>query len=110
MVAPMGIPEPSDFAVQIDVRNDTEMLNGPHLASAADSGLHLVVHDQDALVPDDLGDGAGPALRRDDVAALALYRLQEQRRDLMRRGDGLEIDLLQISWRTIGRRKGYSSW
>ena len=59
------------------------MLVGEKGAGAADSGLHLVEHQQGAVPGGDLPGGGKIALGRDDDAALAHDRFQEHRRGVV---------------------------
>ena len=95
-----------------DVGLDAVVLGRPHRAGAADAGLHLVEHEQDAVLvaqPPQVGEPAGG---RDDVAALALDRLDEDRRHVARVGELAEQHLLDVRRagearrRRTGRRTG----
>src|SRR3954467_13294880 len=62
-----------------DVGLHVEVLERPHLAGAAETHLDLVVPAEDAVLLANGGHGLEVVLRRDDVAAGALYRLDEER-------------------------------
>ena len=70
-----------------DVGLDALVLARPHRAGAADAGLHLVDHEQDAVLVAQRAQVGEPARRRHDVAALALDRLDEDRGDVARVGE-----------------------
>src|SRR5258706_10354465 len=65
-----------------DVGLDVEVLHRPHLAGAAEAHLDLVVDHEDAVLLADRGHALEVVLRRDDVAAGALHRFDEQRAEL----------------------------
>ena len=62
-----------------DVGGDAVVLVGEKRAGAAHSGLHLVEHQQRAVLGGDLAGGHQVAGGRDDDAALPHDRLQEHR-------------------------------
>src|SRR3990167_11172753 len=61
------------------------MLTGKHPAGAAETGLNLVGHQENAVAPAQLLDHAEKFGRRDNVPPFALDRLDEYGRNLFRR-------------------------
>ena len=67
-----------------DVGLDAELLEGPHRAGDADAGLHLVEDEQELVLVGERGAGCGRNSRAEVVvAALALDRLDDERRDVV---------------------------
>ncbi len=79
-----------------DVGRHAPMLAGEHAAGAADTRLDLVRDHQDAVAVAQRAQPRQEARRRDDVAALALDRLDEHRRHLARRHGAREQDVLDV--------------
>ena len=83
MKAPIGMPEPRPFAV-IRMSGSTSSQSHAHIFPVRpDAALHLVGHQQDAVPVADLAQPPEEADRRDDVAALALDRLDEDAGDVL---------------------------
>ena len=80
---------------QQDVRLDAPVLDRPHLAGPAGARLDLVGDQQDPVLVADLAQALEEAVLGDDVAALALDRLDDDRRDLVGRGELVEQDLVE---------------
>ena len=80
---------------QQDVRLDAPVLDRPHLAGPAGARLDLVGDEQDAVLVADSAQALEEAVLGDDVAALALDRLDDDRRDLVGRGELVEQDLVE---------------
>ena len=98
VVTPSGRPDATPLADGDDVGLDAEMLDAEHLAGAAHAGLHFVADQQDAVLSASARAAAGgTAARRDDVAALALDRLDDDRRDFVGRDEVHEHLLLDDS-------------
>ena len=68
-----------------DVRLDAEVLDGEHLAGAAEAGLHLVGDEEDAVAVEDFLDALEVAGRRHQDAALAHHRLGDEGGDIAAR-------------------------
>ena len=66
------------------------VIRAEHLAGAADAGLHFVEHEQDPVLVAELPQALQEPVRRHEVAALALQRLDHDRRDFLRRHVALE--------------------
>ena len=83
------------------------MLRREHLAGAADAGLHLVEHEQDPVLVADLPQPLEEPVRRDEIAALALQRLDHDRRDFLRRHVALEqhADVIEDRAALVGARE-----
>ena len=79
------------------------MLDAPHLARAAEPGLHLVDDEHDAVVVADPPYSLEELRRRDDEPALPLYRLDHDCRNAFRRDLGDER-ALQCAERLRGSR------
>ncbi len=62
-----------------DVRRDAPVLAGKHFAGAADSGLHLIEYQQDAVPVAQVAQSLQKAIRRHQVTALTLNRFDEDR-------------------------------
>ena len=94
-----------------DVGLDAVVLARPHRAGAPDAGLHLVDDEQDAVRVAQRAQVGQPAGRRHDVAALALDRLDEDRRHVGRVGELLEQHLLDVvgAGQAAARRTGRST-
>ena len=78
------------------VRHDAVVLARPHLPGASDAALDLVHHEQDPVPVAQLTQFGEPAPRRDDVATLALDRLDEDRRHVVGLGEPLEQHLFDV--------------
>ena len=63
-----------------DVRLHVPVLDREHLAGPPEPGLDLVGDEQDPVLAGDLAEARQEARRRDDVAALAEDRLDDDRR------------------------------
>ena len=70
-----------------DVGLHVPVLDGEQLSGPAHARLHLVDHHQDAMLECELAQPRQEIVRRDQVAALALDRLDEDRRHALGRGD-----------------------
>ena len=70
------------LAEHVEVRHDALVVAREGAAGAAEAGLDLVGGEEDVLAGADLADAAQVALGRDDHAALALDRLDQD-------GDGV---------------------
>ncbi len=92
----MGMPEAMPLAVEQDVRLDGPVLDGPHLARASGARLDLVGDEDDAVPVADLAQARQEGVVRDDVAALALDGLDEDRRELLGGHEALEDALLEL--------------
>ena len=79
-----------------DVRHDAEVLRGEHLAGAADARLHFVEDQQNAVPVAQRAQALQEAIRRHQVTALALDRLDQDRRDFVRRHVAREQHLLDV--------------
>ncbi len=82
-----------------DVAGDAPVLGGEHLARAADAALDLVEDEQHAVLVAEPAQARQEVRRRDDVPALALDRLDEDRRQLFGRADGLQegLDAVEVA-------------
>ena len=80
---------------QQDVGLDAPVLDRPHLAGPTRARLDLVGDEQDAVLVADPPQALEEAVLGDDVAALALDRLDDDRRDLVRRREPVEQDLVE---------------
>ena len=80
---------------QQDVGLDAPVLDRPHLAGATRAGLDLVGDEQDAVAIADFAQALEEAVLRDDVAAFALDRLDDDRGDLVGRSELVEQDLVE---------------
>ena len=80
---------------QQDVGLDAPVLDRPHLAGPPGARLDLVGDEQDAVLVADRAQALEEAVLGDDVAALALDRLDDDRRDLVGRGELVEQDLVE---------------
>ena len=78
--SPLARPLPDEDHVGLDAL----VLDGPHAAGAPDAALHLVGDEHDAVRGAEVAQLAEPARGRDDVAALALDRLDDDRGDVAR--------------------------
>src|SRR3989449_138056 len=77
-----------------DVRHRLRVFDRPHLPGPAESRLDFVVDQQEAMVLGDLRYPIHPSRRRDDISSFALYRLDEDARGVIRRGDRFHVDVL----------------
>ena len=73
------------LAEDVDVGDDALVVAGEGLAGAAEAGLDLVGGEQHVVLGAEVADAAQVAVRRDDHAALALDRLDQDR-------DGVGVD------------------
>src|ERR1700675_3573816 len=71
------------------------MLDRPHLAGPTGPGLNLVGDQKDPVLVADPAQALQEAVLRDDIAALALDRLDDDRGDLIGRGELVEQDLVE---------------
>ena len=78
-----------------DVRLDAPMLDRPHLAGPPGAGLDLVGDEQDAVLRAQLPEPLEEAVLGDDVATLALDRLDHDRGDLVRGHEPAEKDVVE---------------
>ena len=69
---------------------------GEHLAGAADARLHFVEDQQNAVPVAQRAQSLQEAVRRHEVTALALDRLDQNRRDFVRRHVADEQHLLDV--------------
>ena len=81
---------------QQDVGLDAPVLDRPHLPGAAGARLDLVGDEQDPVPVADLAQALEEAVLGDDVAALALDRLDDDRGDLVGRDQLVEQDLVEV--------------
>jgi hypothetical protein len=91
----------------MNVRRQMEVLGGPHLAGAAHAGLHLVADQQDAVLFRDAHQFIEELLRRDDIAAFALHRFDDDGGHFIGGRDGLQqrvFDKLRALHRAVGGR------
>ena len=79
-------PAPQTLGERHDVGDDSEMLRGEHLARAPDPRLHFVEDEQDTVLVAERPEPGEESVRRHEVSALALDRLDQDPGDL-RRGD-----------------------
>src|SRR5205085_5051522 len=79
-----------------------EVLDRPHPARAAHAALNLVRDQEDAVARAELPERLEPAVRWNDVAALAENRLHDDRGDLRRLDEAFEQHLFEV----VDRRKG----
>src|SRR5437762_2077999 len=89
---------------QQNIRLNPFVFTRPHLPGAAHAALHLVADEQDAVAIADRAQVLQVARRRDDVAALSLDRLDENRRDAV--GRHLLGEQLLFDPRRAARRAG----
>ncbi len=73
------------------------VLDGPHLPGTPDARLHLVGDEQDPVLVADVAQLGEPLRRWDDVAALALNRLDDDRGHVFGGSEVLEDDPLEIA-------------
>ena len=78
-----------------DVRANPPVIDRPHPSGAPRPGLDLVGDEQDPVAIADLAKALEEAVLRDDVAALALDRLHDDRRDLTGGHELVEEDLVE---------------
>ena len=83
MMAPSGRPLAMPLPASRMSGSTPSCSTAQNLPGAADPALHLVGDEQDAVLVAELPQPGQEAGRRDDVAALALDRLDEDRRDLL---------------------------
>ena len=93
-VTPSGRPDAMPLAIDDDVRLQAEVLRGEHLPGPAHARLHFVDDQQDAVLRRQLAQPLVELDRRHDVAAFALDRLDDDRRDLVRRHEVHEQPIL----------------
>jgi hypothetical protein len=79
-----------------DVGLDAPVLDRPHLAGATSARLDLVGHEQDPVLVADTPQARQERVIGDDVPALALDWLHDDRRDLVRGNETLEDARLQL--------------
>ena len=91
--APIGKPPPSAFASDMTSGVTPRRLIGEQIAGAAHAGLHLVEHQQQAVVVAELAQRPEEGMRRGAHAAFALHRLDQDAGGVRadRLLDGLEI-------------------
>ena len=77
------------------------VLDGPHPPGAPHAGLHLVGHQENPVTVTQGAQPRQPRGGRHDVPALALHRLDENRRDLRRRHLIAEQDIFQVGKRLL---------
>ncbi|MNY02105.1 hypothetical protein D3C86_1346640 [compost metagenome] len=75
-----GQPAADRLGHDDQVRLDPGVLEGEHFAGAAETGLHFVEDQQDAVLARHLADRPQPAGRGAVDSALALHRFQDHRR------------------------------
>ena len=85
MMAPSGIPLAMPLAEAMMSGCDADVLDGPHPAGPAHAALHLVADHEDAVPVAQLAEPGQEVGRGHDVSPLALDRLDEDRRHLVRR-------------------------
>ena len=86
----------NSLCAQQDVGLDAPVLDRPHLAGAAGARLDLVGNQQDAVAVAQRAQSGQEFVVGDDVAALTLDRLDEDRRDLFSRHELLEDAIFQL--------------
>ena len=79
-----------------DVGHDAVVLAGPHRAGSPDARLDLVHHEQDAVLVAQVAQRLQPAGGRNDVATLALDRLDEDGGDVAGLGHATEQHVLDV--------------
>ena len=77
------MPDGDALGDEQDVGLDAPVLDRPHLPGAAGARLDLVGDEQDAVLGAQLAQALEEAVLGDDVAALALDRLDDDRGDLV---------------------------
>ena len=88
-----------------DVGRDAPVLAREHLAGTPDAGLHLVEDQQDAVPVAQRPQAGEEPVRRHEVAALALDRLDQDRGDLARRhvaGEQHVLDVVEDGLALVG--------
>ena len=85
-----GKPDARPFAVIEDVGFGVEMLTAPELSGPPEAGLHLVDHQQDAVLVGAFPQPGEEPLVGGHVAALAEHRLDEERGGVGGRRQGLQ--------------------
>ena len=96
---PIGRPLAMPLAKVISVGHDAVRLEAPEvLAGAAPAGLHLVAHEQDAVLVEHLLERPEQAVGRDGEAADALDRLGDQAGDVAGGAGGEHV--AQVARRT----------
>ena len=90
MTAPIGNPEPEALGARQDVGLHAPMFAREHLAGATDARLHFVEDQQDAVLVAELAQAGEKAVGRHEIAAFALDRLDQDRRDFGGRHVALE--------------------
>ena len=83
-------PARDAFRGSEDVGRDAKMLGGPHLAGTAHAALHFVEDQQDAVTIGQAPQLFEENLRRNQIAAFALDRLDDDARHFLGRNDGAE--------------------
>ena len=84
-VTPSGRPEAMPFAMLTMSALQAEVIGREHLPGPAHARLHLVHHQQHAVLGGQLAQPLQERRRRHDVAALPLNRLDDNRGDLVGR-------------------------
>ena len=83
---PSGRPDAIPLAMLTTSAVDAEVLEGEHLPRPPHAGLHFVDDQHDAVLRRQLAQPLQERLRRDDVAAFTLDRLDDDRGDFVGRG------------------------
>ena len=89
------MPERDALGGEQDVGLDAPVLDRPHLAGPPGARLDLVGDEQDPVLVADRAEALEEAVLGDDVAALALDRLDDDRRDLVGRRQLVEQHLVE---------------
>src|SRR5436309_16044481 len=87
-------PGRNAFGDRDDIRMKVEMFEREHLAGAAHTALDLIRNQENAVLSRDLLELGTKIRRRDDVAALSLNGLDDDRRDFARIDGRPENDIL----------------
>ena len=93
-----------------DVWLNAEVLNRPHLAGATNARLHFVNNDGDAVLVGNLLQAWEEVLIRNDVAALALHWLHNERGDLVTWNCSRNDALLKFVQPLTAERHVKESW
>ena len=89
-----------------DVGLDVPVLDGEVLAGAPEAGLHFIDNEDNPMMITDLANRLEEAVRRHNVAAFALNRLDDHRCHLFRRRGGGE-DLVELAQRHLATPGGF---